>query len=319
MGLAAAESGISMPRVHVVTLAKQSRIGLEISRGSVMGQTYGNNLHTIVTAPSSDGTEELATKWAEQGAVRHFIGAPPGIYAAMNWTLAKLPRNDYAIFLNAGDYFLHPCALSQLMAAAVRNTPAWSTSAFAVVGPNGWVRKVVGGESVGHLSDFGHQATVAPIGLLLELGGFDTSYRVFADGKVLRRLRSLGEPGWLAEPSVGYHLGGFSTKHPFLVHRELSRLNKEYDQLPLSTLDSLGLRLKSAGLAVAMKMQETKTFPAYFFRRRGARRQAIAGRLLASPHWDHERQDFDSLACCVRHLPRATDSDGGSAETVGSF
>lgn len=289
---------MSSSTVQVVTLAKNDASGLRMTRASVLGQDHVHLEHTIVTAPSSDSTEALAASIGRARNARHVRDAPSGIYPAMNWILQGLPPNDQVIFLNAGDIFLHSAAVSELVAAADNSPMRWSTSSFFVVGPRGWIRSHIQIDPTNQWQDVGHQATMAPVHRLLELGGFDTSYRIFADGKLLRNLRMMGPPGVVSGSSVAYFLGGYSTDHPLMMVRELHRLDAETGRPCKGLRASLNLIISALSVKALMFLSEFNLVPDSLFRLPRSERHRLEPDLNSAPHWPHLRTTFDSISCC---------------------
>jgi hypothetical protein len=295
-----------LPPVHVITLAKDDESGLLLSRGSVAGQTYARLRHTIVTAPSRDDTVSAARRLARDGRVELCENAPRGIYMAMNFALNLTENDEWVLFLNSGDFFLYPHAIEQLAMAGRQMGSPWATGAFVTVGPRGWVRDVVPEDWLRSGCDVGHQATLALASELKGLGGFDTKYRVFADGKLLRELRSRHEPGIVGVPSVAYALGGYSTLHPKIVAAELDLLDSEVPGMattrraPTSWHRTLSRLVIGTGAAQRI----LPFFPNWALRPRGSRSRRIQSVLVGAPHWRHERTSAGSLACCKAHLPR---------------
>lgn len=297
-----------MKAVRIITLVRQDRGGLALSRSSVWAQSFKNMRHTIVTAPSTDGSEELAQEWEARGEVDVWRGAPRGIYPAMNWALNQTSDDEAVLFLNAGDFFLYEQAVNDLVAAADDADSPWSTGSFVSMAPGGWIRGVARMSGAATVGDVGHQATLVNSGVLRDLGGFDESYRVFADGKLLRRVGRLHRPGLVIPPVVAYALGGFSTTRPGIVTRELARLNTEertgFGNEPATSPRRQSLPIKRHTLAVAHSLHSRHLVPSRMFRTRRSRRRAIDHWMHASPHWEHTRVHPDSLLCCLTALPR---------------
>jgi hypothetical protein len=301
--------GSQVPRVLVVTLVRDDARGLEVTRRSVRGQVNSHMRHVIVPAPSRDGSEVTARGWARRGEVDVWEGAPPGIYPAMNWVLDRADPQDQVIFLNAGDFFLHPQALSDLSSASAEAASPWSTGPFLTFAPGGWIRAASLGGSTLDPTDVAHQATLVSVSALREFGGFDESFEIFADGKLLRRLRQRHAPGLTSYPVVAYGIDGFSHRHPRASRRELARLDREVPGFPRHGGVVTEARKEALALALRSGLPARALQP--FMRRHGAARRRLVADVAGIPHWAHPRVLPDSLACCLQapqEVRRATGS-----------
>ena len=292
-----------MDRLHVVTLAKNDRPGLAATCKSVERQMGVRFHHHLVTGMSTDGTEELAQTLSRSDRVTHWTGAPPGIYESMNWILRQVPSNDFIWFLNAGDVLTDECSIQRMYEALGFSSAEWCTSAFLVATRSGWVRDVVTVSEPWQPHDVGHQATVARVALLEEAGGFPEVPRILADAALMRRVMRNHTPAIVSEPTVIYTLGGFSSRHPMKVTREIAWLDR---YLPLAGRDSLSASQgakPSVGqmllpLASALEGRAPRV-SSLFVQPRGKRRRYVAAQLLSAPHWeDHPVSSF-SRACCL--------------------
>lgn len=103
------------PVVSVVTVVFNGAGEIARTIDSVRGQTYPSIEYVIVDGNSSDGTQEIVQRYGAE--VDHFISEPDrGVYDAMNKAVA-LARGEFILFMNCGDVFAGPDALSQLLRA----------------------------------------------------------------------------------------------------------------------------------------------------------------------------------------------------------
>jgi len=99
------------PRVTIVTVTMNNAYGLAQTIESVSQQRYENLQYVVVDGGSVDGSLELAQ--SKKSEIDKWISEPDcGIYHAMNKALI-LADGEWLIFLNAGDIFAFPDALSR--------------------------------------------------------------------------------------------------------------------------------------------------------------------------------------------------------------
>lgn len=108
------------PLISIITVTYNAEKVLEPTLRSVAGQTFRDFEHIIVDGQSSDGTLELASRYADDRMQIH-SKADNGIYHGMNRGL-KYARGKYVIFLNAGDKFASKGTLA-LYAEAAQKSP----------------------------------------------------------------------------------------------------------------------------------------------------------------------------------------------------
>lgn len=109
-----------MPLVSIITVCFNAAGNIERTLRSVDNQTFTAYEHLIVDGASTDGT--LAAIRAAGDNPRRWVISEPdeGIYDAMNKGL-QAARGQYVLFLNAGDEFHDPEALSRLTAPIVNS------------------------------------------------------------------------------------------------------------------------------------------------------------------------------------------------------
>jgi len=284
----------------IVTLAKNDACGLLRTRRSVRNQVGSHAHHHIVVADSYDETEDIARQMGKEEGVTVWWDAPEGIYQAMNWILDRLNGKDQVWFLNSGDFFLHDSVIARMDLELTKSGHSWGTSGFAVVRESGKISNLQTASKPWSLQDVGHQATCIQVALLNEVGGFDTEYRVFADGKAIRSVMALQEPAVLEDYTVGYLEHGFSAIHPIIAQKELIRLNREFpigaENLSFggqctswlkAILFSSILRIDSAIGSNLNELRPTRSST-----------EQLA-KFRAQNHWDHNRSGELDLACCL--------------------
>lgn len=205
--------------VTVVTIVWNDLEGLKLTADSVLAQDYPHIEHLIVDGASTDGAVDWLNDPANQPPGRRFVSEPDdGIYNAMNKGLG-LATGQFVLFLNARDLFSRPDALSKLVATARDANAHWAFGYVTVVDENGeQVRPVRIGEytferQFWQKERLAHQAVLGPRELLLELGGFDESFKIVSDWDLSLRLAHKHKPAQLKEVVVHYDNTGLSTQH----------------------------------------------------------------------------------------------------------
>lgn len=92
---------------------------------SVRNQTYSNIEHIIVDGNSTDGSQDLIKKYADQSWIC-FVSEPDnGIYDAMNKGI-KMSSGDYVAFLNSDDFWHDPMGVALSVEALEQENATFS-------------------------------------------------------------------------------------------------------------------------------------------------------------------------------------------------
>ncbi len=107
--------------VTIVTVVRNDASGLQLTLDSIREQTLQLLEHVIIDGASDDGTAQFASEIDCHDGKTIVISEPDrGIYDAMNKGIA-MATHPWVLFMNAGDRFLSPDSLEQLMCAASDN------------------------------------------------------------------------------------------------------------------------------------------------------------------------------------------------------
>lgn len=107
-------------RVSIVTVVFNGARDIERTLESVVSQDYESVERIVIDGGSSDGTPDIVRRYTEL--IDVFVSEPDGgIYDAMNKAVA-LATGDYLIFMNCGDVFASPQALTLAMDHASSDT-----------------------------------------------------------------------------------------------------------------------------------------------------------------------------------------------------
>ena len=92
-------------KVTIITVVKNSLLGLKKTEASLKGQNYGDWLWIVVVGESTDGTNFYAQSLRSDSRVQVFHDSEPGIYQAMNLGM-NFVDTEYVWFMHGGDVFV---------------------------------------------------------------------------------------------------------------------------------------------------------------------------------------------------------------------
>jgi glycosyltransferase involved in cell wall biosynthesis len=165
-----------LPLIAVVTVVLNDAAHIAQTLESVLGQDYPHLEHIVIDGGSSDGTAAIVERY--RGRLAAFVSEPDrGLYDAMNKGLALCRRDAYVCFLNSGDLFDGPEALTRLFGRrshwpALVLAPVIKRGAADLLLPVRLGRRL--GMPACHQGMFCRQP-------LLARHGFDLRYRLAAD------------------------------------------------------------------------------------------------------------------------------------------
>lgn len=100
-------------KISVVTVCYNAANTIEETIKSVSGQTYKRVEYIIIDGKSSDGTQDIISKYSTS--IAYWISEPDlGIYDAMNKAL-KVATGDFLIFMGADDIFYDNNVISRVV------------------------------------------------------------------------------------------------------------------------------------------------------------------------------------------------------------
>ncbi|MFM5888091.1 MAG: glycosyltransferase family 2 protein [Dolichospermum sp.] len=180
---------ISCPKVSVVTIAKNAENVIERTIQSVITQNYSHIEYLVIDGNSEDRTKLIIKNYIDH--IDKYISEPDrGIYDAMNKG-AKMATGDWILYMNAGDYFYDPNALSNLTSALNSDADVILAGVEEVLLDDLEIRhfqkmpKPI--KEIWRYMPTSHQATLVRLSCQLKYG-FDTSYIWCADHDLLARM-----------------------------------------------------------------------------------------------------------------------------------
>ncbi|WP_170979183.1 glycosyltransferase [Roseomonas sp. HF4] len=230
---------LAIPRVTVATVVRDDPEGLAATIGNVARQDYGNLEYIVLDGGSQPPTVDVIRR--HEHLLARWVSEPDlGPFDAMN-KAAVMATGDYIIFMNAGDWFAGPDAISRALHAA----PA---DADFVIGHHIY-RKGDTEEELHRAADFdrtwaqlregaidgdwlqgvpGHQATFVRTALL-RAHRYDCRFRICADHEFLYRMRRAGARIHHSLQTIAvYAAGGYSERNRLRLADEWSELASRY-------------------------------------------------------------------------------------------
>ena len=144
----------ALPKVTVVTVVFNGARDIARTIESALAQRYPHIEYVVIDGGSRDGTQDIVRRYSR---VDVFVSEPDrGVYDAMNKAVARA-SGDYLLFMNCGDVFEGPDALSKAMALASTGTEEVIFGGWVRVQADGAQRPCVPSLPAGL---FNHQAVV---------------------------------------------------------------------------------------------------------------------------------------------------------------
>lgn len=183
---------------------------------SVNQQTYPNIEHIIIDGASSDGSIKLINEYVTMGWVKLYSEADKGIYDAMNKGI-KVAKGKYINFLHTDDFFQNEKAVELSVNLLEQNNADYSfANTQGIDAENDKLVDVWKGnvDKIPFGNHYCHQSMFIRRDVLVELGGFDTSFRISADSDLMTKLVALNKNYvYVPETIVSYRSGGLSNKY----------------------------------------------------------------------------------------------------------
>jgi glycosyltransferase involved in cell wall biosynthesis len=204
---------------------------MDYSINSVIGQNYQDFEFIFAIGDSSDETLEKAHKIASHYPAKILEHQNQGIYEALNNGLKLADSDSLICILGAGDFFLH----NEVFSLANRNLQGsleWCISPWVLTDQNYNFIEVSGPQNFNGLdvltiyAPLCHQTIFAPVSFIVEMGCFNTKYRVAADRDLIYKMWRKSVPTVLNVVNVIYPQGGFSSTHERSGHKELTKLRR---------------------------------------------------------------------------------------------
>ena len=204
----------AQPWLTIITVVRDASDDFATTLASIQAQDL-DHVEFVVIDSSTDRAEiptlltdcEANYTWTD----------PAGIYAAMNTGLQQA-TGDYVYFLNAGDTLATAGTLAMVGTVLRTQRPEWMYAEVQMSDAHGNVIATPNWDydseqrtcfSRGNFPC--HQGTFVMRTLLLDLGGFDTNYRIVADYAAFLKLSQRSRPMHIDDVVAVFQPGGVST------------------------------------------------------------------------------------------------------------
>jgi putative colanic acid biosynthesis glycosyltransferase len=197
--------------VSVITVVLNDCSGLAATIASVAEQDYPHLDFIVIDGASKDGTVELIRQNAQH--IDYWVSEPDnGLYDAMNKGKTAA-RGNFAIFVNAGDTFAAPTAISQVFSPAPQADTLMFGNVLLSYGARQWrvPATTKGGEAV--LGRYlPHHQTVFYPRCFFQTESYDLQYQVMSDVDYTCRAFCRLHRQYRNVDLVKSRLGGFTFK-----------------------------------------------------------------------------------------------------------
>jgi glycosyltransferase involved in cell wall biosynthesis len=210
-------------KLSIITVCFNAGQTVRDTIASVAIQNWPSFEHIIIDGGSSDDTLSIIESM-KYDRLRVFTGPDGGIYDAMNKGLARA-TGDYVAFLNADDLYVHADVLRGVAEAAASSECdliLGDTQFFDAKNPRAKSRYYSSRNFSTWWIKIGimppHPSLFARRNMLVDAGGFDTSYRICADFDLIARLVLRHEASWITlnRLTTLFRVGGISTDGGFV-------------------------------------------------------------------------------------------------------
>lgn len=216
----------------IVTVVKDDADGLDRTLETIVRQSDRTRL-MVMDGGSNDDTLDVIEKW--KLALSMEVESQPdlGPYDAMNKVLDKLTGADLVWFINAGDTLRGSDALEKALDLTRDPDFTWGFGPHCVLETTGEFRRIETGQPYSLTNHaYGktpicHQAVIARVSCLRQVGGFDLRYPIAADYRSLLLLGKQWQPKQWGNVLVEYRAGGISDRHLSATIREQGRVRRE--------------------------------------------------------------------------------------------
>ncbi len=210
------------PRISIITVCKNSAKTIERAISSVKAQTYKNIEHVIIDGASTDGTQEIIRRLANENTV--WRSEPDkGISDAFNKGIS-ISTGLFHIILNADDS-QYPNCISKLAERITDKVIAISGDADLKTSSGEFVRKFHSNPSMLHQKmSLAHNCTILRTSAFVDIGGYDLNKKIAMDHHLyLRLLQRHGLSCFEVTNSTltNYYLGGVSDQQAIKGFKEV--------------------------------------------------------------------------------------------------
>lgn len=215
------------PKISVITVTKDDFSGLVRTRDSVVSQKYGGVVeHIVVNNKESDVSAlYLADEGLKDPHLTAISGKDSGIYNAMNIGL-RAASGDIYWWLNSGDTFSDPTALTRIFSHIDRDFVGWGYGVTAIYNSQNLIINFAGAAEYNYIdhtlgeSFIPHPSSFFSNFVVSQIGEYDETVGIVADQLFMMKANLKCRPQFIDEYVANFQHGGVSSQ---LTPRELRR------------------------------------------------------------------------------------------------
>jgi hypothetical protein len=219
----------------VVTVVKDDLIGLTQTYESLTSQFFQPQWLVVTPQDNSTTWDYVSKLQADHRVQKLLIDPGEGIYSAMNLAIRNLESQDWVWFLNAGDRFANQESVKNVLDCIRRTKHRWLFGGHFLGSNQGDILGRIPAPAFFEAKNqlfakkyVSHQAVVFEVGFLLELNGFDESYKIAADWDLLVRASKIDSGQRTSKELAIFYMGGASTASRQIGNIELLRARREH-------------------------------------------------------------------------------------------
>jgi len=215
-----------VPKISVITVTLNAAAELQKTLESIGNQDYPEVEIIVIDGGSTDETKQVIAQYIDR--LSSWISEPDkGIYDAMNKGLAKA-TGEWVNFMNAGDVFKSPRALSQVFTHDYKDTDVIYGDGIADYSTFKLLQKAITLDDLWKGMPFCHQAMFTRTALL-KPQGFSTEYTIASDFDLVYRLYTEKRNfRYVPNPICIFEVEGVSNQLYIKSWKERYRICKKY-------------------------------------------------------------------------------------------
>lgn len=170
------------PKISIITVNLNNHQGLVKTFQSVITQDYPEFEYLVIDGASNDGSKEFLQQNASK--IAYWVSEKDnGVYEAMNKAIGKAEGN-YLLFLNSGDHFSVPSAISSLIKGSSGEDLIFGNLRVQD-GEKSWIKKYSFKLNFRYFyfESLPHPACLISKNLFDQLGFYDTALKIASDWK----------------------------------------------------------------------------------------------------------------------------------------
>ncbi len=196
-----------MPKVSIITINLNNKIGLEKTVQSVIEQNFKDYEYIVIDGGSTDGSKEYIEMYSDK--ISYWVSEKDkGIYNAMNKGIQN-SKGDYLLFLNSGDYLLNR---NSIECVSLDNQDA-----DIIYGNLQTEKGIISYPSKLNFTFFfrdsiGHPASFIKSKLFQKFGLYNESFKIVSDWEFFLRviIKEKATTKYIDQPLTYYNLEGIS-------------------------------------------------------------------------------------------------------------